>query len=81
MTSRRASCSYRFVSLVAPIVVLGHIAEIRCIQSIRENEQIIPYGMDLVKAPQFWNHYGSRGAGINVCVIDSGLRATREDLE
>eukprot|EP00934_Nitzschia_sp_Nitz4_P008042 Nitzschia sp. Nitz4//scaffold32_size149145//290//2089//NITZ4_002858-RA/size149145-processed-gene-0.111-mRNA-1//-1//CDS//3329548006//8032//frame0 len=40
----------------------------------------LPYGVDLIKAPEFWSQYGSRGEGVKVCIIDSGLRATHEDI-
>ena len=44
-------------------------------------EQLTPYGVELVKAPEFWSRYnGNQGAGIKVCVIDSGLRLSHEDI-
>lgn len=45
-------------------------------------QQVIPYGIDLVKAREFWQQYnGNRGAGKKVCVIDTGLRASHEDMQ
>jgi subtilisin family serine protease len=43
--------------------------------------QVVPYGVDLVKAPDFWNRYGVKGAGVKVCVIDTGLRTTHQDIK
>ena len=44
-------------------------------------EQVTPYGIDMVKAPGFWSRYnGNQGAGVKVCVIDSGLDITHEDI-
>jgi hypothetical protein len=48
---------------------------------LQSSEQVTPYGIDLVKAPEFWARYnGNQGAGIKVCVIDSGLRSSHEDI-
>jgi hypothetical protein len=44
-------------------------------------EQVTPYGIDMVKAPEFWSRYnGTQGAGIKVCVIDTGLDLSHEDI-
>ena len=40
--------------------------------------QEIPYGVEMVKAPEAWQ-YGIRGAGVKVCVVDSGTDL-HEDL-
>jgi serine protease len=41
--------------------------------------QTVPYGIDLVQARQAWAG-GDTGAGVMVCVIDSGLKADHEDF-
>lgn len=41
--------------------------------------QVRPYGIDLVRAPQVWSQ-NVDGDGIKVCVIDSGISASHEDL-
>ncbi len=41
--------------------------------------QTVPYGIDLVQAPQAWAA-GHTGNGITVCVIDSGLKTNHEDI-
>lgn len=43
--------------------------------------QTIPYGVNLVNAPDFWDRYDKRGDGVKVCVIDTGLRTSHEDIE
>lgn len=43
------------------------------------NAQVVPYGIDMVQAPQVWNA-GYTGAGRTVCVIDSGLFTGHEDF-
>ena len=44
-------------------------------------EQVTPYGINLVRAPEFWSRYnGTQGAGVKVCVIDSGLDISHEDI-
>ena len=39
----------------------------------------LPYGISLVQAPDLWQ-YGVRGQGVTVCVIDSGVDGSHEDL-
>ena len=43
-------------------------------------DEMVPYGVDLVRARDVWRKYGDRGGGATVCVIDTGLRADHEDL-
>ena len=49
-------------------------------RNLQDFEQLVPYGIGMVKAPEFWSRYnGNQGAGIKVCVIDSGL-AYHDDM-
>lgn len=50
-------------------------------RALQYEGQIVPYGVRQVRAPDFWETYENRGAGVTVCVIDSGFRATHEDLQ
>ena len=62
-----------------PPRTLSHMRGSKTIRQLRNKEKI-PYGIDLVNATAFWDRYGSRGVGITVCVIDTGVLRTREDL-
>jgi subtilisin family serine protease len=44
-------------------------------------QQETPYGIDMVKAPEFWSAYGKQGEGVTVCVIDTGLLSLHEDIK
>lgn len=43
--------------------------------------QEIPYGIYQTNAPEMWEEYDTKGAGVKVCVIDSGVSNTHEDLD
>eukprot|EP00980_Cylindrotheca_fusiformis_P022410 scaffold9279_cov68-Cylindrotheca_fusiformis.AAC.2 len=44
--------------------------------------QEVPYGIDMVKAPEAWETYSqiNQGAGVKVCVMDTGLDQDHEDF-
>jgi serine protease len=42
-------------------------------------EEVMPWGIEAVQAPAVWDE-GYLGEGVTVCVIDTGLYATHEDL-
>jgi len=44
------------------------------------NSQSVPYGIDMVKAQQVWEKYNVRGAGVKVCVLDTGITRDHEDF-
>ena len=43
-------------------------------------DQATSYGLDLVQAREVWEEAGLRGAGVTVCVIDTGFDLTHEDF-
>ncbi|CAB9517497.1 Thermostable alkaline protease [Seminavis robusta] len=49
------------------------------LRNSRSPSQQVPYGVELVQAPYAWQR-GIKGAGVKVCVIDSGI-ARHEDLD
>ena len=44
-----------------------------------QQEQETPYGITMVNAPEVWPE-GETGAGVKVCVIDTGMDAAHEDF-
>jgi subtilisin family serine protease len=62
-----------------PIRTLSYLPESQKRRSLAQQE--IPYGIDMVKAPDFWSAYGKKGEGVTVCVIDTGLLVTHEDIK
>jgi hypothetical protein len=44
------------------------------------SRQQVPYGIEMVKAQEAWETYGARGAGVKVCVMDTGIYGTHEDF-
>jgi subtilisin family serine protease len=43
-------------------------------------EQVTPFGIDRVQAPQVWDA-GYTGEGVTVCIIDTGLYYEHEDID
>jgi Subtilase family len=42
--------------------------------------QQIPYGIDMIRAMDVWDHYETRGEGVRVCIMDSGVYAEHPDF-
>jgi serine protease len=49
-------------------------------RELQLDSQVIPDGVLAVQAPQVWER-GFRGAGVKICIIDSGIDATHEDFD
>jgi serine protease len=49
-------------------------------RELQFDSQVIPDGVVAVQAPQVWER-GFRGAGVKVCVIDTGIDGTHEDFD
>jgi subtilisin family serine protease len=49
-------------------------------KELQLDSQVIPDGVLAVQAPQAWER-GFRGAGVNACIIDTGIDATHEDID
>ena len=49
--------------------------------SYTSQEDAVPYGIDLVKAREFWDEYNVKGDNVKVCVIDSGLDVRHPDFD
>jgi hypothetical protein len=50
-------------------------------RSLRQGEQQISYGLDMIRATQVWSQYQVRGEGVRVCVMDTGVDAQHPDFE
>lgn len=76
----------RYIDNRLPAFRQGNIASI--LRSNPYEEQVIPYGIDMVQARDMWDQDrdgiidpgAPTGAGITVCIIDSGLYVIHEDL-
>ena len=49
-------------------------------RDLQSASQVIPYGINLVKAREVWSSYGVKGEGVKVCVMDSGIAAGHSDF-
>jgi len=49
-------------------------------RNLQDVGEEIPYGIDMVQAREVWA-LGARGANVKVCVIDTGVDNTHEDLD
>jgi serine protease len=49
-------------------------------RELQFGSQVIPDGVSAIQAPQVWER-GFRGAGVKVCVIDTGIDATHEEFD
>jgi subtilisin family serine protease len=39
------------------------------------------YGVDQINAPDVWSQYGTKGGGVNVAVLDTGVNASHPDID
>jgi subtilisin family serine protease len=49
-------------------------------RDLQSASQVIPYGINLVKAREVWSSYGVKGEGVKVCVMDTGIVAGHSDF-
>jgi len=40
-----------------------------------------PYGVDQINASDVWSQYGTRGGGVNVAVLDTGVNVSHPDID
>jgi len=50
----------------------------RLSQDASSSDQKIPEGIGMVQAPQVWKH--TKGKGVKICVVDTGVDTNHEDL-
>jgi len=63
-----------------PNVVFVEQDPVRYLDADPYLEQVIPYGIEYVQAPEVWAE-GHIGDGVKVCIIDTGYGAHHEDLQ
>jgi subtilisin family serine protease len=63
-----------------PNVVFVEPDPVRYLAADPTQEQVVPYGIDCVQAPDAWAA-GATGEGVTVCIIDTGFGAHHEDLQ
>lgn len=63
-----------------PNVVRVEADPVRYLDADPYTEQVIPYGIGYVQAPEVWAA-GYTGDGVKVCIIDTGYGAHHEDLQ
>jgi subtilisin family serine protease len=63
-----------------PNVVLVEPDPVRYLDADPSLEQVMPYGIEYVQAPEVWEE-GYTGEGVKVCIIDTGYGAHHEDLQ
>lgn len=68
--SLRTSADVRYVEKVVPRYLMANVS--------KPGEQMVPYGIALVKAPQTWE--GRVSVAVNVAVIDSGVDHRHSEL-
>lgn len=61
-------------------VEIDPVRSINLVESSRELQQSVPFGIEMVRAQETWDEFGVRGEGIKVCVMDSGLFSEHTDL-
>ena len=61
---------------------LSHIPEsFKPVDSRRlQGSQEIGYGVEMIKAPEFWSSKQSKGESVTVCIVDTGLNTAHEDM-
>jgi serine protease len=76
------SVTGRWVNRLAkdPNVVRVEPDPVRYLDADPYVEQVVPYGIEYVQAPQAWAA-GATGDGVTVCIIDTGYGAHHEDLQ
>ena len=63
-----------------PNVVLVEQDPVRYLDADPYEEQVVPYGIEYVQAPEVWAD-GYFGDGVKVCIIDTGYGAHHDDLQ
>lgn len=49
-------------------------------RGLQGEEEVVPYGIDMVQAQDVWK-LGARGQNVTVCVVDTGVDKKHEDLK
>jgi len=78
--------NFSAIAVTLPTQAIGAISRNPNVTLVEEDAirrpmgEVIPYGISMVQAPQLWDE-GVTGAGVTVCIIDSGISVGHEDLD
>jgi len=50
-------------------------------QTTTRTQSTLPYGVEQINAPEVWSQHGTKGGGVNVAVLDTGVNVSHPDID